>query len=309
MRVLGNTLEKIAWEKGGIYPSHEMASVPCFALDTNVSSVLSVLQDCAVSPLRTAGSPRYISRHNQQLGLPGEHQYVNAEFAVALCEAIWKDATPPSSWERLSFSLEQAKWPGRCQEVAANDNTRLFLDGSHTVESVRCGVKWFASRLEQNKAQVLLFYCSVEKNPVELLQELRTISFSMVLFARPGSERPSGQSPPTLAELLRKQSDLCDTQSTAKCLPQGEDSKRWEMTLCELWKYLRPEDSDKTKASASVNHALEQARQAFPNGAQILAIGSLYLVGSVLEAVNWSEPDTEGMLLRTSDRDTTVGGA
>jgi folylpolyglutamate synthase len=50
--------------------------------------------------------------------------------------------------------LENARWPGRCQQIIdpARDGTRAsvgkttwFLDGAHTVESLKACAEWFTS--------------------------------------------------------------------------------------------------------------------------------------------------------------------
>lgn len=50
--------------------------------------------------------------------------------------------------------LENARWPGRCQQVIdpARDGTGAnlgktiwFLDGAHTIESLKACAEWFAS--------------------------------------------------------------------------------------------------------------------------------------------------------------------
>jgi hypothetical protein len=43
--------------------------------------------------------------------------------------------------------LQSTRWPGRCQEIADPNapGTTWFLDGAHTVESLTCGMEWFAS--------------------------------------------------------------------------------------------------------------------------------------------------------------------
>ena len=81
---LGDTLPKIAWEKGGIFKR----GAACFSVAQSDGEAYGVLQRCAadagcdlqlVAPL----DERY------KLGLQGgAHQHVNAGLAVALCAAV-----------------------------------------------------------------------------------------------------------------------------------------------------------------------------------------------------------------------------
>ena len=364
-RVLGNTLEEIAWEKGGIFQvrkgcSNESNITPhpknnekeyraavakiddhvqqsskndddgaryyYFALDTNTESVIQMLRQCAATEgeggvLTLVGSSS--SNNNPKLlpddcpiGLPGSHQRVNAELAVALCNAVMQRRKQKrqqvTTMEAVCSALENVSWPGRCQTVECKKlsavPTTLRLDGAHTVQSVQAGLEWFQSVASSTNAyRILIFNCSHERNPVELLDLLlaSSVSFRAVYFCRADSERPSAISKPTAAQLLKaagKQvnGDLLFESSSAR-----DEKPSWQDTLAGVWKHLEREARDKSSgdvvrtnltASSALESGLRLAEEAGASGIEVFVTGSLYLVGSMLAAIEWSEPEAKGGL-------------
>jgi folylpolyglutamate synthase len=349
-RVLGNTLEQIAWEKGGIFQvrkgSCENVSkrptgdhLDCdsfgapavsqgelkdsdkrlFVVDTNSSSVLSVLGNCAAiegrgKKLHLVSEGRSLPA-NASLGLQGDHQRINAELAIALCEALTKGMLHPPDDRGpcgMRNALENASWPGRCQsvQIKAKDGRtlNLRLDGAHTKKSLEACLKWFASvsHVESEQVErVLIFYCSHERNPVELLQLLlssrqsSTRVFDAVFFCHADFERPSMVGKLTVAELLQK----CGiTWSTNLDNEREGEAQTWQETLADVWRHLEASTAlegsiTKVTANLNVRDAIDQIRE-FRGSKQIeiLATGSLYIVGSALEAANWREDVAPGKL-------------
>jgi folylpolyglutamate synthase len=60
-------------------------------------------------------------------------------------------------------ALEQTRWPGRCQLSPDPKDARLkwYLDGAHTVESLKCCGEWFAEEALARCARFLL--CARER--------------------------------------------------------------------------------------------------------------------------------------------------
>lgn len=101
------------------------------------------------------GRPKLILRTTSlltlptRLGLPGLHQYQNANLAVHLAQEFLRVKAPSISSEALSSSitqgLQKARWPGRCQTVEdpTYKGITWFLDGAHTKDSLECCAQWF----------------------------------------------------------------------------------------------------------------------------------------------------------------------
>ena len=353
-RVLGNLLEQIAWEKGGIFQIHKGSSSVSprpngqtarmqdndnrpqpdggtnrcrfFALDSNKDSAVQVLRQCAwiegeerlvqLVGGTKQGSTRRIPV-DCSIGLPGEHQRTNAELAVALCEAVMAgegSSTTQAKSSDIFRALETATWPGRCQTVNVADRygtrTTLRLDGAHTVESMAAGLKWYQSVTSSHGSRkdsrvvvkILLFNCSHERNPVELLQRLIPLGFRSVYFCRADSERPSAVRKKTAAELLQ-QSGIPFMEQDGDC----NIDKTWQDTLASVWQHLEKETKVFASASTQANLTVAEVLAQLPQKpctenecVEALVTGSLYLVGSALAAVNWRELESEGRITETT---------
>ena len=292
MRVLGNTLEQISWEKGGIFRRHgapvaprpdgretevdssttnAVAATPpsCFVLDTNLDSVVQVLRSCAQVEAHTdvvlVGRRHSVLPPHTVVPLAGAHQRDNAELAYALVRALLHKEPSVDSWT--------VQWPGRSQIVEWKHH-RVVLDGAHTVQSMQAALDVLASP----KRVCLLFNCSHERSPVELLQVLRQQTFVQVHMVRSDTERPSAIPKPTAKELIG--------------MDDGDDST-WQSTLSSVWNHLNPGSKATAGHDAtSVLHELAQVEEPM----DIFVTGSLYLVGSMLEAMQWTEESAEGSL-------------
>ena len=90
-----------------------------------------------------------------RIGLAGDHQRQNASLAVYLAHTFLQRLYPAGTLPESSPTplngvfikgLQRARWPGRCQEIQdpGVPGVTWFLDGAHTVESLVCGMEWFA---------------------------------------------------------------------------------------------------------------------------------------------------------------------
>eukprot|EP00536_Pseudo-nitzschia_multiseries_P009675 jgi/Psemu1/201299/e_gw1.277.91.1 len=399
-RILGNTLEKIAWEKGGIFsidklnpsgtspkPAAAMAaegtgqtqietttaieeenvavvhseqgcSVSNIVLDSNTPEVVRMMKSCARvegksgtisladasgTQLRTALHKHGSSSNGQQalsLGLAGSHQYGNATLAVALCQAV----TGGNARSKIEIdspttlrALAGAAWPGRCQKLLwsgsgvghADDNddahaaVEFFLDGAHTPQSLEATVGWFRSRAccERERPPILVFNCSHERNPVELLELLLpgkgngkgtpkhhggVGGYARVYFAKSDSSRPSPVAKASAEELLdergipiRNELLLPPTPPTQVDgeAPPSAAARTWQETLACVWRHLTLTDDDNNDNdnnndnNTSSGNAIkgDDDVSTTKETTQVFVTGSLYLVGSFLAAMDWKE--------------------
>jgi len=156
MRVLGSTLENIAWEKGGIFCSNKLSTIfrcdggynafvrkytdlteheytdsenmqkisqfKVFVSGNNTQEVLNVLSyiaKCERCQLQVVNDS-YLDTHSE-VGLKGQHQRSNAALAFAMCQyAIGKHMplTPTPSADQMQYALARTFWPGRCHTVS-----------------------------------------------------------------------------------------------------------------------------------------------------------------------------------------------
>ena len=307
-RVLGGTLEEISWEKGGIFqvkkgsPLYGLKSEiegysgppRFFAVATNTPSVLKVLEDCA----RNEGLGGRLcivhecpDLHSVEIGLPGSHQRINGALATALCNAITRTNVNVSDDRLLHQSLRKAFWPGRCQTIRiADSNITLRLDGAHTPISLQVCITWYL-QVNQSSRRVLIFNCHHERDPVPLLLKLHKLNFSSVHFCPADFERPSGLELPSALTLLQQSGFEPDERNEIA-------SATWQGTLSMIWRYFDKKSNRSTSITSDqkVRDTLNLILSDQLGPTDVMVAGSLYLVGSVLSAVKWKEPDAGGKL-------------
>lgn len=316
----------------------------CFALDTNDESVIDVFRLCAINEgqgdsLILAGplhNPQLPPSDQRELGLKGAHQRENAELAIALCQAIMyptENESIQANGIKIYEALYDMTWPGRCQTERYNvsDATQkkydlpitIRLDGAHTIQSVRAGLEWYnsvtdaaAHRNDANSnvrcGQILVFNCSHERNPVELLDLLfnSKTKFHAVYFCRADSERPSAITKSSTIDLWQTsyKNEVTDVETLRSAIVGG-DTPTWQDTLLGIWNLLE------LTSTTTLYKAMDRASNLTCDGAiqrgyefvsartneftsmEIFCTGSLYLVGSMLTSIHWQEEEATGQLV------------
>jgi folylpolyglutamate synthase/dihydropteroate synthase len=353
---LGDTLEKIAWEKGGIFAVDKASQVVSarpsdndsdpetrkqtlddnatvhqsnnfYILDSNTRGVLNMMSSCALieghggslQEVDASGQLLKEGLKGESLGLAGQHQYGNATLAVTLCRAATNNENIMLTSELTLTALMKASWPARCQTYQPPDDSRFLylLDGAHTPQSITATVEWFSTKLKAlysnpetrpDSMPILVFNTSHERNPVELLQiivrlmlpnvqfDSETASgaiFSKTYFAKSDSSRPSPVRTPTAKELLVEQGiDIKESLFS----PLGAES--WQDTLEVVYKHIvdfHPTNGKEltftNMTAAQVIQDISDRHNQGDSGKRIpvLVTGSLYLVGSFLNALEWEE--------------------
>jgi dihydrofolate synthase/folylpolyglutamate synthase len=146
MEFLGDTVEKIAAEKGGIIKPGR----PCVISVQTADSVNKMLENIAAkkgSPLSRAGSEWFTQDNGDMFkfvhdsvemtlprpNLQGTHQIANAGAALAALRLI-KDQLPVSD-AAIKSGLRKIKWPARLQNLTKDfslpNGWELWLDGGH----------------------------------------------------------------------------------------------------------------------------------------------------------------------------------
>uniref|UniRef100_A0A8D0DB65 Folylpolyglutamate synthase n=1 Tax=Sander lucioperca TaxID=283035 RepID=A0A8D0DB65_SANLU len=215
-QILGDTIEKIAWQKGGIFKP----GVPAFTvkqpedamvmLRNRAKEIRCPLWVCPdLEDYQTDCGPL-------RLGLAGQHQRSNATLALQLSHTwLQKRCLPggmgglltfelcrslPSLLLSLSLSfslspierdrirLADTEWPGRNQTLKHGAVT-YFLDGAHTMRSMQACVDWFRETAAQHEsnasgpvARVLLFNATGERDSAAMIKLLVPCHFDFAVF-------------------------------------------------------------------------------------------------------------------------------
>ncbi|KAL7228978.1 hypothetical protein ACSBR2_007638 [Camellia fascicularis] len=170
MEILGNTLGEIAGEKAGIFKQ----GVPAFTVH-QPDEAMRVLEEKASQldvHLQVAPLLDVSLLNGLHLGLSGEHQYLNAGLAIALC-STWLQRTghikvnyldqTSSLPEQFIKGLTTATLQGRAQivpdrliDIESPGDLVFYMDGAHSPESMEVCAKWFCLAIkEENKQQNL----------------------------------------------------------------------------------------------------------------------------------------------------------
>ncbi|XP_072908864.1 folylpolyglutamate synthase, mitochondrial isoform X1 [Hemitrygon akajei] len=212
--ILGDTMEKIAWQKGGIFKP----GVPAFTVSQPSGSMAVLVErakeiGCSLKLCPDLEDFQF-EREKLSLGLAGDHQKLNASLALQLsrtwlqhhhhpdfpprqeaqdfAEQHLKQSPPVS----LSFcpstamveGLRDTEWLGRSQILKRGPVT-YYIDGAHTVGSVKACVKWFREQsLKEAKSvkgpvvKALLFNATGERDAAALLKLLVPCQFDFAAF-------------------------------------------------------------------------------------------------------------------------------
>lgn len=142
--VLGETVDKIAWHKGGIMKSGS----PGYTVE-QVPEAMRVLEKRAAEKgveLRVVGVDGRLD--GVKVRPDALFQKRNASLGVVLAEEALRRLDPGFvRGEKLSKEfvdgIEKVVWRGRC-EVLEEGRVRWHVDGAHTVDSLILAGRWFA---------------------------------------------------------------------------------------------------------------------------------------------------------------------
>lgn len=235
-QLLGDTLEKIAREKAGIFkPGITALTVP------QAPEVLAVFREVAAqvgAELRVLGTDvdfSYRFEASPELGpharvclssarstfehlpvpLKGEHQAYNCGLALAILDKL-RDRGFDSPERKVAEGLARTPTAGRMELVARNP--RIFIDGAHNPESVHCLVKAIGAHVKYD-SMVVIFGCAADKDVSGMLTKL-ALGADKIIFTR-SANYPRAMDP---RELQRRFSEVSGKMTqVAKGLPEALD--------------------------------------------------------------------------------------
>ncbi|MDM8521827.1 folylpolyglutamate synthase/dihydrofolate synthase family protein [Desulfococcaceae bacterium HSG8] len=144
---LGDTLEKIAEEKGGIIK--EKTPVITAAEQENVVSVLRGIASAKSAPFCRMGEEFRAERdergtftyfgigntwHDMRTSLQGNYQVDNASLVLAGCEILNQNGAE-IPLQSIREGLQANRWPGRLEVVS--ESPFILLDGAHNLVAAR----------------------------------------------------------------------------------------------------------------------------------------------------------------------------
>lgn len=202
MSWLGDTIEKIAFEKAGILKPGVVS-----VIGPQVPEALSVIERRAeetASPLLVHGRDWFSRTTSDGLmveidgdedfyprpALAGAYQPVNAATAIVAARQLSDPDLPHAA---LARGLTEAFWPGRMQDLSRSglgarlpEGWSLHLDGGHNVAAAGMLVETVDNR--PDRPLHLVFGALSSRNPADFLQAFAGVASSLQAVSIPGEE-------------------------------------------------------------------------------------------------------------------------
>lgn len=179
--LLGDTIEKIAFEKAGIIKKN----VPVVTgAEGKALEVIKKISDEKHSEMRTANKP---AGNIKLLNLKGRFQLKNAAVAIKTLEVLNKRYRLNIRKKDIIFGIENAKWPARMQFLKKN----VIIDCAHNP----AGMKVLCSELLRIKAKekfeniIFVFGVLLDKNYKEMISAMLSVNPKKIILAEPDSKR------------------------------------------------------------------------------------------------------------------------
>lgn len=248
VQYLGNTVEQISKEKGGIIKKN-CTVVLCF----NPHTVYNIISDICkqkdsklyfnhnldiniksmnLNKMVFSIKSDYYEYQNIILNMIGEYQVYNAATALTAIEAL-KDMR--FNINDCLYGLEKAFWAGRMELVSISPS--ILLDGAHNIDGINMLIKYIKNYLS-NKKITLLIGILKDKQYLKMINNISNIADRLVITQVPNSR----------TVLLEDLSDICV-------------------------------DNTKLYLEKNVSKALSIAKSITKQNEIIICSGSLYLIG------------------------------
>ena len=257
--ILGDTIAKIALEKAKIIKP----CIPCFIAKQNQAARDVFLHEAASQDSKASfldeATTAIASKATYQgqrvdiqwadgtetvltLDMQGEVQAENCALALLTLKTLglYKRGT-------TELAMERNRLPGRMQKLDAS--RPLYLDGAHTVQSLRHLFHSF-NELYGHEGNTVIYGALQDKDHFHMVQEVLQ-QFDNIIISTPGTYKASDIG--RLYEMFKEQTMFSKQQKDIKLIPSADE-------------------------------ALRQAFDQTPQGKAILACGSFYLAGEIKKA-------------------------
>jgi dihydrofolate synthase/folylpolyglutamate synthase len=227
MQLLGDTLEKIAEQKAGIFKKN----VPALTFQQDKSAVeamrrvaedvgalFQVVGDDIEFSLRFEANPQLgphmrvglsserVTFEHIPVPLPGEHQAHNCGLTLAILDKlIERGFELPES--KIIAGLESVQIPGR-MELAWKE-PRIILDGAHNAPAMNALMKSIGAHVPYD-SMIVIFGCAADKDLEDLLKKV-SLGADKVIFTRAKNNARAADP----KDLARRFNDVCQKMCQA----------------------------------------------------------------------------------------------
>lgn len=240
IQYLGNTIEKIAYEKAGIIKENGLVIVypqdfrivevikqqakekKATVIETNRHDIEMINGDLFGQNIKYKKEDVF-DLPIFKLKLLGDHQMYNCVTALRACEELKKLGYSIEE-ENIIESLSTCSFPGRFEVI--NQNPIIILDGGHNVS----GVESFTNAIKKylNNKKITLFYGMLkDKNPSDVIDYLLSISNKIYTLT---PNNPRAMSAEEISDLINKHSGtnisapLCSIDKAVDIINSSNDN-------------------------------------------------------------------------------------
>lgn len=185
--ILGDTIGKIAREKGGIikenshifsYPQEKEAEEVLRKISRDKNSTFDEFKENEVEILKSNEFGNKFNFRNYkdvEINLIGEHQILNASLALMVLDFLKTEYNLDE--EKIKFGLKNAKNIGRTE--CLSKNPLVVIDGSHNLDSIE-KIEESIKKFKYNKL-ILGFSLLKDKDHDKILKKIENIADKIVL--------------------------------------------------------------------------------------------------------------------------------
>ncbi len=226
MNILGDTLDKIAWEKAGIIKENCLAIsgqqqkeaedvIRSVANEKKCEFIMVPNQNINITKIDETGAvfDYYYENFNKkglQLKLLGKHQVYNASLALTVLIKLRENQVLRVSDKSLVKGLEKTRWKGRLEIVR---NKPLFvIDGAHNIQGVDSLIQNIKRIFKYNKL-ILGIGLLGDKDVEKIVSKLVPLADNIVV-TKPLS--PRALKAQELAEIIKQYNRNCIVKENIK---------------------------------------------------------------------------------------------
>lgn len=221
MQILGNTLDKIAFEKGGIikekvpvvlYPQEKEAEEVIRKICEEKNSDLILVNRDSVEYVDKDLSNEYYqnfivktkeNRYEVQLSLLGTHQILNCSVALHTIDELIKQGINIKK-QHIYKALKEVKWPGRLEIM--RKNPLVVLDGAHNIDGIT-NLKNSVERYFKYNKMVLILGILADKQVEDMVSTITPMAHKIIAVT-PHSYRAENSN--ILMQVIKKHNENCE---------------------------------------------------------------------------------------------------
>ncbi|EAQ93726.1 hypothetical protein CHGG_01961 [Chaetomium globosum CBS 148.51] len=282
--MLGDTVEKIAWHKSGVFkegvkaftrklPEEQAAVMEVLrARAREKGAVLVEVTDEEVERWGGVEGARLqgpFQKYNMALAVYAAREHLlqtGVKFEGRFGTDEWSLNDIPPEFVK---GLKEAALRGRCEILKGEDGIEWHVDGAHTDDSLAGVGRWFGARTSGDEIRILVFN-QQERDPTPLLRALLAgvkgaTTFTHAIFTRNKEQKPESEDR-DLSTQIRAQETMREVDSTTESTVQNA-------------------------VEPTIEQVKSIAAQARKDGkaCKVLVTGSFYLVGAVLKLIDHVE--------------------